>query len=32
MWADIEKQGKPSKMVTLRALRMLKGAGAFVAD
>lgn len=27
MWVDIEKRGKPSKMVTLRALRMLKAAG-----
>ena len=26
MWADIEKKGKPSKWVTLRALRALKGA------
>jgi hypothetical protein len=25
MWADIEVKGKPSKWVTLRALRMLKG-------
>ena len=24
MWADIEKKGKPSKWVTLRALRVLK--------
>jgi hypothetical protein len=24
MWADIEKKGKPSKWVTLRALRLLK--------
>ncbi len=27
MWADIEKKGKPSKWVTLRALRVLKAAG-----
>jgi len=27
MWIDIEKQGKPSKWVTLRALRVLKAAG-----
>jgi hypothetical protein len=27
MWIDIEQQGRPSKMVTLRALRMLKAAG-----
>lgn len=26
MWADIEKKGKPSKWVTLRALRVLKAA------
>ena len=26
MWADIETKGEPSKWVTLRALRMLKGA------
>ena len=26
MWADIEKKGKPSKWVTLRALRVLKHA------
>jgi len=26
-WADIERKGKPSKWVTLRALRVLKGAG-----
>jgi hypothetical protein len=25
MWVDIEKKGKPSKWVTLRALRVLKG-------
>jgi len=25
MWVDIEKRGKPSKWVTLRALRVLKG-------
>jgi hypothetical protein len=25
MWADIEKRGRPSKWVTLRALRLLKG-------
>jgi hypothetical protein len=24
MWMDIEKKGKPSKWVTLRALRVLK--------
>lgn len=29
MWIDIEKQGKPSKMVTLRALRALNHAGRF---
>jgi len=28
MWIDFEHQGKPSKMVTLRVLRMLKAAGA----
>lgn len=28
MWMDIEKKGKPSKWVTLRALRVLKAAGA----
>ncbi len=27
MWVDIEAKGKPSKWVTLRALRVLKGAG-----
>jgi hypothetical protein len=27
MWVDIEQRGKPSKWVTLRALRVLKGAG-----
>ncbi|HLC06491.1 MAG TPA: hypothetical protein VJK02_25945 [Anaerolineales bacterium] len=27
MWIDIEGRGKPSKWVTLRALRVLKGAG-----
>jgi hypothetical protein len=27
MWADIEHKGKPSKWVTLRALRVLGGAG-----
>ena len=26
MWRDIEQRGKPSKWVTLRALRMLKAA------
>ena len=26
-WADIEEKGKPSKWVTLRALRVLKGGG-----
>jgi hypothetical protein len=25
MWADIEEKGKPSKWVTLRALRVLRG-------
>lgn len=30
MWADIEKKGKPSKWVTLRALRVLKRAGAAI--
>jgi len=24
MWVDIEQQGKPSKWITLRALRVLK--------
>jgi len=24
-WVDIEKRGKPSKWITLRALRVLKG-------
>ena len=28
MWADIERKGKPSKWVTLRALRVLKAASA----
>jgi hypothetical protein len=27
MWADIEVKGKPSKWITLRALRVLKAAG-----
>jgi len=27
MWIDVERQGKPSKWVTLRALRALKAAG-----
>jgi hypothetical protein len=27
MWADIEAKGKPSKWVTLRALRVLKATG-----
>ena len=27
MWADIEQRGKPSKWITLRALRVLKAAG-----
>ncbi len=30
MWIDIEEKGKPSKWVTLRALRVLKGAGLYV--
>lgn len=30
MWADIEERGKPSKWITLRALRVLKGAGLYV--
>ena len=30
MWADIETKGKPSKWVTLRALRVLKGAGLYI--
>jgi hypothetical protein len=25
MWIDIEKRGKPSKWITLRALRVIKG-------
>jgi len=29
MWIDIETKGKPSKWVTLRALRVLKGAGLY---
>ena len=29
MWADIEKRGKPSKWVTLRALRVMKKAGLY---
>ena len=29
MWVDIETKGKPSKWVTLRALRVLKGAGLY---
>ncbi|HET7089840.1 MAG TPA: hypothetical protein VFL17_14480 [Anaerolineae bacterium] len=28
MWADVEVKGVPSKWVTLRALRVLKAAGA----
>jgi hypothetical protein len=27
MWTDIEVKGKPSKWVTLRALRVLRAAG-----
>lgn len=27
MWVDVEKRGKPSKWVTLRAMRVLKAAG-----
>jgi hypothetical protein len=27
MWVDIEEKGKPSKWVTLRALRVLRMAG-----
>jgi hypothetical protein len=27
MWIDIEQRGKPSKWVTLRALRVLKAVG-----
>ena len=27
MWVDVEKKGKPSKWVTLRAMRVLKAAG-----
>lgn len=30
MWGDIEEKGKPSKWVTLRALRVLKEAGLYV--
>jgi hypothetical protein len=30
MWADIEAKGKPSKWITLRALRVLKGVGLYV--
>jgi hypothetical protein len=29
MWVDIETKGKPSKWVTLRALKVLKGAGLY---
>ena len=29
MWADIESKGKPSKWITLRALRVLKGVGLY---
>jgi hypothetical protein len=29
MWVDIETKGRPSKWVTLRALRVLKGAGLY---
>ncbi|MGD9030812.1 MAG: nitrogen fixation protein NifH [Anaerolineae bacterium] len=29
MWADIEEKRKPSKWITLRALRVLKGAGLY---
>jgi hypothetical protein len=31
MWVDIEARGKPSKWITLRALRVLKRAGLYVA-
>ncbi|MGE5224206.1 MAG: nitrogen fixation protein NifH [Omnitrophica WOR_2 bacterium] len=31
MWVDIEAKGKPSKWITLRALRVLKRAGLYVA-
>ncbi|HUT14789.1 MAG TPA: nitrogen fixation protein NifH [Anaerolineae bacterium] len=31
-WVDIEQKGKPSKWVTLRALRVLKGAGQLVRE
>jgi len=27
MWADVEQKGQPSKWVTLRVLRLLKGVG-----
>jgi hypothetical protein len=30
MWVDIEAKGKPSKWITLRALRVLMGAGLYV--
>jgi hypothetical protein len=29
MWVDVEAKGKPSKWITLRALRVLKGAGLY---
>jgi len=32
MWADVEQKGRPSKWVTLRALRVLKGEGSGVRD
>jgi hypothetical protein len=30
MWADIEAKGKPSKWITLRALRVLKRVGLYI--
>lgn len=32
MWADIEEKGKPSKWITLRALRVLKISGMFFTE
>jgi hypothetical protein len=32
MWVDIEVKGKPSKWITLRALRVLQKAGLYVAE
>ncbi|MDZ7739065.1 MAG: hypothetical protein U5K32_08385 [Bacteroidales bacterium] len=32
MWVDIERQGQPSKWITLRALKVLKAAGLYTPD